>query len=220
MTDQTSATISDSQLEEARDHWTGDAWAEHFTSIGVEPSPVRYKGRDDIVLRHAIRKAHGPKCWWALTSECDSATLLLSRAQIDHVVPKTAEGKALREALTESLFQRGRFDVHDPGNLALICPPCNLAKRAGVVLRMTPGIRSSIHKIEAQRQKVIDEWEKYQQLDELDDASVTVLRNSDTSDPDFREIYAEIIACMITNLASEDLTFSDPATLVIAQTDN
>ena len=212
------ASVTDAQLVEARDSWTDEEWAEHFQSIGVEPSPVRYRGRDDIVLRYAIRKVHGPKCWWAATSDCDSAALLLSRAQIDHVVPKTASGTSLRDALAESLFQQGRFDVHDPGNLALICPSCNNVKRAGVVRKMTPGIRDAIHAVEEQRQNVIEAWRKHQRLDALDDASVTVLRETDLSDPDVREIYGEIIAGMIANLAGEDLDFSDPGTSVRTDT--
>jgi 5-methylcytosine-specific restriction endonuclease McrA len=219
MTDQAPTAVTDAELEEARDHWTDDDWAKHFRSIRVEPSPVRYRGRDDIVLRYAIRKIHGPKCWWALTSDCDSAALLLSRAQIDHVVPKTAEGSALRQALAASLFQKGRFDVHDPGNLALICPSCNHAKRDGVARKLTPGIRASIHDVEERRQKVINAWTKYQQLEALDDASVSVLREYDISDPHVRDIYAEVIARMITNLAGDELDFSDPGTLVSVQTE-
>lgn len=51
-------------LVHARDDWTAHAWALHFQSLDVRPSPVRYDtGGANDVLRFALNKAQKGRCW-------------------------------------------------------------------------------------------------------------------------------------------------------------
>lgn len=130
---------TDIELTQARDSWATDTWNDHFRSLGLTPADrARYSlsssttaklsttPHNDVLKIALFRLAKG-RCWFQ-GGACRSRAVSPRDAQIDHIIPKTATGAQLRSALASSAYQKVFFDVHDPGNLAYICGPCNQSK--------------------------------------------------------------------------------------------
>jgi hypothetical protein len=119
-------------------------------------------------------------------------------AQIDHLVPKVATGAQLRHALQLGTQQKTFFDVHDPANLAYICGPCNLAKSD--TFPASAAELDEVRRGNLRRNSVIKFVQKWYKNAVLDESGLS-LKNMDISDGDVREVYADLIADMIANLA-------------------
>lgn len=198
---------SDAELLEARDRWGDAKWDAHFSGLGLDPSRgARYVTKHYDALKLAISQIHGRNCWWQGSASCDSRALLLREAEIDHVVPKKATGDTLRYAIHTSLYQRQLFDVHDPGNLAIICGPCNREKgrHNEISYKPTPAIEKRRLEFEAKRAEVIKKFRKWQSLDKIDSAAVQVLARIDLSNDAVRAAYIEVAAALVQNLAEVD----------------
>lgn len=201
------APPSDADLENARTSWTATNWDDHFRALGMPPGGrARYKSssakakptttpHNDVIKVALFALAKG-RCWWQGGS-CRSRAVPPRDAEIDHLIPQAATVLELRSAMTSSLSQRSFFDVHDPGNLAYICGPCNRAKSDNVP--DFPAAQEERRKAEAQRDELIilvDKW--YATLDI--ESSGLGLATMDVSDPDVQEMYTEFLTDMILNL--------------------
>lgn len=199
---------TDDQLESARDDWSTADWDTHVLAAGgVAAGRARYDrsggynsyaNPNNDVIKFALFKLSKGRCWWQ-GGECRSRAVPPREAQIDHLVPRTANGAQLRDALQLGTHQKTFFDVHDPANLAYICGPCNLAKSDTF-----PETAAELDEVRHGKQrrdeviKLVNKWYKNVDLD----GSGLSLKTMDISDEDVREIYADLIAEMIENLAA------------------
>ncbi|WP_123824989.1 HNH endonuclease [Kocuria soli] len=157
-----------------------------------------YKNPNNDVIKLALFKLSKGRCWWQ-GGECRSRAVPPREAQIDHLVPKTANGAQLRAALQLGTQQKTFFDVHDPANLAYICGPCNLAKSD--TFPETAAELDEVRRGNSRRKDVIELVNKWYENVVLDESGLS-LKSMDISDEDVREIYADLIAEMIENLAA------------------
>lgn len=195
------------ELLDARDWWDDAKWDEHFISFGREPSNgARYGTQHYDVLKQAIAHVHGRSCWWQGSISCESRALLLREAEIDHVVPKKARPGSLLQALSSSLYQQDYFDVHDPGNLAIICGPCNRDKgrHNETDYHPTPAIEKRRNDFEKNRSEVIKQYQKWHSIDKIDSSAVKILANINLSDEVVRSAYLDVAAAIALNLAEVD----------------
>lgn len=199
---------TDDQLESARDQWSTVDWDAHVIATGgVAAGRARYdskgglnsyKNPNNDVIKFALFKLSKGRCWWQ-GGECRSRAVPPREAQIDHLVPKSATGVQLRNALQLGTQQKIFFDVHDPANLAYICGPCNLAKRD--TFPITAAELDEVRRGNSRRNNVIKLVNKWYKDVDLDESGLS-LKSMDISDDDVREIYADLIAEMIENLAA------------------
>lgn len=197
-----SATYAtDDELVDARDHWDSPQWDAHFHAVGRLPAGgARYDpaGGNDV-LRLALLRVQKGRCWLQGSADCRSRSLLLREAEIDHIVPKTAGAAELRTAIEQSSYQQRFFDVHDPGNLAIACHPCNNEKRTW----LPPMHVKRAGDIASQRAQVIRAWHAWHNRAAVDEAALKALQGVGLEDAVVREMYAEIAATMIANLAQQ-----------------
>ncbi|WP_144033403.1 HNH endonuclease [Actinomyces oris] len=193
---------SDQQLLEAIHNWDSKKWDAHFESLDLKPAGLaRYSNktktgvRQNDVIKRALGELSNWKCWWG-SSRCRESVTLPREAEIDHVIPKSAEIEVIREALRTSTYQRNFFDVHDPGNLAYICGPCNQSK--GHTCPNSPGAEEGRIRIENRRNDVIRRVNRWYKLLEIDTSSL--ITSLDLSDSSVQEMYGEIILEMIFKL--------------------
>lgn len=224
MPTQKNQPLDATKLLSARDKWTDQDWDSHFRKLGVQVAgSARYKtdGGNDI-LKYAISKVHGRKCWWGGSQDCESRALLLRNLQIDHIIPQTAEVKSLAEAVRTSEYQDNVFDVHDPGNLALICGPCNLEKGSKFKKEYNPKPhiehRREIH--EKKRGSVINAVRNWVAIDTIDDANLRLLLGTDLSNPVIRDMFFELSTEMVFKLADSlgqkfPVAFGEPVSVEI-----
>lgn len=132
---------------------------------------------------------------------CKSRSLHLHETQIDHVIPQTANANQLFDAIARSTYQQHYFDVHDPGNLAVICGPCNQEKRDWVASNSPASLVKRIETIEKKRGDVITFWNQWMNTAKVDDATLRALTGVGLADSATRAMYAEIAATMVCNLA-------------------
>lgn len=190
---------ADGELVDARDSWSPAEWDAHFRSLGCVPAKgARYDpaGGNDV-LRLALLRVQQGRCWLQGSADCHSRSLLLREAEIDHVVPKRANAAQLRAVIERSTYQHRVFDVNDPGNLAIACHPCNNEKR----MWSAPLHVKRVDDIEKQRGKVIRAWHSWHEKAAVDEAALRALQGAGLEDAEVREMYAEIAATMILNLA-------------------
>lgn len=199
---------TDTELEQARSSWATDVWNDHFRGLGQSPANrARYAKSSSAtakpsttphndVIKMALFSLSKGRCWFQ-GGGCRSRAVSPRDAQIDHIIPKSATGSQLRSALASSGIQKAFFDVHDPGNLAYICGPCNLTKGKYILEFAAAQLERS--KAEERRGDVInlvDEW--YAGLDI--EAAGLGLASMDISDPAVQEMYTEHLIDMILNL--------------------
>lgn len=192
-------SITDSDLVDARDNWSSDQWDRHFTIHKVRAAGrARYdRSGENDVLKVVLLHVQGRRCWFGGSSTCESRALLARDAQIDHVIPQSSTPSSMRAAIGTSSFQRDYYDVHDPGNLAIICGPCNQEKSSW-------GNAHHLRKerIEQSRVEVITRVNSWYRNAALDDAAVRALAGANLSEDSTREIYEEIAVTMVENLAA------------------
>ena len=195
-------TPSDQQLLEAMHDWDSKKWDTHFESLGLKPAGLaRYSNktktgvRQNDVIKRALGELSNWKCWWG-SGKCRESVTLPREAEIDHVIPKSADIGVIREALRTSTYQRNFFDVHDPGNLAYICGPCNQSK--GHTYPTSPGAKEGRIRIENRRNNVIRRVNRWHKLLEIDTSSL--ITSLDLSDSSVQEMYGDIILEMIFKL--------------------
>ena len=193
---------TDQQLLEAAHNWDSNRWDAHFESLDLKPAGLaRYSNktktgvRQNDVIKRALGELSNWKCWWG-SGKCRESVTLPREAEIDHVVPKSADIGVIREALRTSTYQRNFFDVHDPGNLAYICGPCNQSK--GHTYPTSPGAEEGRIRIENRRNDVIRRVNRWYKLLEIDASSL--MTSLDLSDSSIQEMYGEIILEMIFKL--------------------
>lgn len=180
-------------------------WDAHFGKLEVKPSGgARYKltGSNDVLKRILLHEQKG-RCWYQGSASCASRALLAREAQIDHVVPKTSRAEVLRLAAERSTYQSEYFDVHDPGNLGVICGPCNVEKGVYLPDYWSPAIAQRCVTIQKQRDTVIRRYRRWHDQSALDDAKLQMLRTMMLDDEVVREIYTDLAATMIENLAEQ-----------------
>lgn len=188
----------------ARDNWSDADWDTHFRHLKVRPAiGARYGASSNDVLKVALLHEQKHRCWWQGSQLCRSRALLAREAQIDHVIPKGAKPSDLENAIRESSYQHEVFDVHDPGNLAIICGPCNQEKGTYAPGTWSPAMAQRRARIEAQRESVIRRWHRWHALTAIDESGLHVLRTLALGDPVVQEIYASLAAEMIQNLATQ-----------------
>lgn len=198
-------TPTDQQLLEAIHSWDSGRWDEHFKHLNLEPAGLARYGntiKNNIqqkdVLKTVLGRLSKWKCWWQGGSCRDSITLPRD-AQIDHVVPKSADLEIIKHALSTSRYQKRYFDVHDPGNLAYICGPCNQEKGEKYSeYSDAPSFIKRRGEIEKRRRKVIRRVTQLHSALEAD--AHTLITSMDISTPAAQEAYCEIILKMIFKL--------------------
>ncbi|MEV0951703.1 hypothetical protein [Promicromonospora sp. NPDC050249] len=85
---------------------------------------VRYRpGGDNSVLKLILHGLYKNRCYWCRVPK------EYNELEIDHIIPRDASKDRLAE-IGQELHLAGPLDVHDPGNLAPICRPCNNEKGA------------------------------------------------------------------------------------------
>lgn len=205
MTDNLETSLNDRDILQAHESWSNEEWNNHFIRHGLKPAgDARYRAHgDNNVLKWAIAHVHGRSFWYQGSLSCESRVLLLREAEIDHVIPQKASVKTLRDAVRTSSHQQHIFDVHDPGNLALICGPCNREKGRlnQSAYAPTPALEQRRAVREGLRDQVISAFDMWHQHSVLDDASLRALQGARLDDDDSRSIYADLIADMIFNLS-------------------
>lgn len=198
-------SVSDGDLVNARDAWSSNEWDAHFTKIGVRAaSGARFDtGGKNHVLKRSLLDARDGRCWLQGSAACKSRPLLARDAQIDHVVPQKASLSELRAALDSSRVQREYFDVHDPGNLAIICGPCNQEKSNWYPAKEMPIWTIRRERIENERGKVISAYNAWYRDSKLDEATLRLLENVQFSGRITKDVFADLIASMLENLARQ-----------------
>ncbi|GAA4521750.1 hypothetical protein GCM10023160_09150 [Brachybacterium paraconglomeratum] len=198
-------SVSDGDLVKARDEWSSKEWDAHFKNIGLSAAGgSRYNaGGKNRVLKHSLLSAQERRCWFEGSARCESGQIFSREAQIDHVVPQKASALQLRSALESSKFQRGYFDVHDPGNLAVICGPCNQEKSNWAPTKETLAWVVRRERIESKRGKVIAAYNTWRKNSALDEATLKLLENVKFSDRITKDVFADLTASMIENLANQ-----------------
>ena len=198
---------TDAQLKLAADTWSTERWDAYSEAQQRLPAGrARYKvpggyRRDEVphndVIKSVLFRLSKGRCWWQ-GGACKSRSILPREAQIDHIVPRTATGSQLRQALRLGSSQKGYFDVHDPANLAYICGPCNLAKKE--IFPAAPAQEAELQLAGSRRDRIIKNVAKWYAAADCDVAGPG-LRTMDVSDPVVQELYADLIADMVLNLA-------------------
>ena len=193
---------TDQQLLDATSSWDSSSWDEHFKSLGLDPAGLARYGntatnsiQQKDVLKTVLGRVSKWKCWWR-GGRCRNLITPPRDAQIDHVVPKTADAETLRHAISTSRYQRRYFDVHDPGNLAYICGPCNQEK--GDKYFDDPSFIDRRRNIESRRSEVIRRVTQWYITLKTDAHSL--ITSMDISTPEAQEAYGEIILEMIFKL--------------------
>lgn len=188
-------------LEDVINNWNTEQWDKHFADHGRRSAGrARYcvNGNNDVV-KHALIKVHGASCWYQGSATCRSRAVLARDLQVDHIVPKKADMRVIQEALGGSLTQSLYFDVHDPGNLAPICGPCNQERPKNP--ERTAAVQDRQLKAEKHREQVIHEVEKWHANTGIDKASLSALTNADISEDETWEVLAEMMASLIQKRA-------------------
>lgn len=204
MTPSRAKAATHNELLDARTNWTRAQWDAHFGALGVRAAgEASYQASGNDVLKLALLITQGRSCWYQGSANCSSRALLLREAEIDHMIPKKASANALAQAVQTSKYQRNVFDVHDPGNLAIICGPCNREKGRlnSKEYLPTPALAERRAKFEINRDKVISAFDTWHKKSGLDNAELQALEGVELSDESQREMYAGLIAQMIFNLA-------------------
>lgn len=188
---------SSTTLTFARDNWSREDWDRHFTSLGLLPAgKARYStGLNNMVLKWALAKEYGFKCWYQSSRDCKSQALLLRTLEIDHIIPKRSSEEILHEALTRSTYQQSYFDVHDPGNLAPICHSCNNERPTEPT--WSAGLEDRLHKSEKSRERIISRVNTWYKKTELSTAALEALTTADVFDDEIWEILSETFAELI-----------------------
>lgn len=195
------------ELDKVRREWKPEQWDSHFDNLGIDSAgDARYSGgsrnnfpRNDV-LKLILAEVNNYRCWYQ-GGQCRSRALMLREMQIDHVVPKECSASALKEALEESSIQQEYFDVHDPGNLAIICGPCNMErpKEPKFSSPLVDRLLSSENKRESVIKKVVN-WHKKTKISK---AALEALRDANTEDNDTWEILSEMMADLIVRKSRE-----------------
>ena len=200
--------VNDTGLVISRDTWTTNEWDAHFEKNGVRAAgAARYDiaGSNDV-LKAVLLNLQRRKCWFQGSHSCQSRALLPRDAQIDHLIPQKASAATLKAAIMTSVFQVEYFDVHDPGNLAVICGPCNQEKSTWSPTRLdsetSPAIAARRERFERDRESVISGYNTWHKNAAVDDAVLRVLAGVQLVDELTRDIYASIAADMLHNLAA------------------
>lgn len=215
----TSASPTDDELIDARDNWTSDQWDAHFKCLGKKAATIaRYDDsteRNDV-LKWAIAEVDGRKCWYQGSSDCASRALLLRNLQIDHIIPKKSKADFLRMALKHSLNQSVYFDVHDPGNLALICGPCNTERKKHP--RWSPALETRLETAEERRVTAINKVSKWYEDSGIDEAALKALTLADVSDDATWEVLASMAGHLIEKRAGKEVTLAEAEVAAESQT--
>lgn len=197
-------------LERVRDDWGPPEWKKHFESLGLnDAGKARYStatsSTDDRsgavindVIRQGLYKLQNARCWFGSAS-CIGRAVPLREGQIDHVVEKKAKHETLEYALKISSIQKEYFDVHDPGNLAYICSACNQAKGDRFIGR--GAYEKQLAASEKRRADLIRYVEKWHRNSKFDKSHLSLV-NMLIDDDETRELYVDLAAMMIENVAS------------------
>lgn len=201
---------TDADLLEARDNWTATAWAGHFAGFGMKAAgAARYShGESNDVVKWALSKEFGGRCWYQGSGDCGSRAILLRNLQIDHIVQQKATAETLREALLRSTYQTGVFDVHDPGNLALVCGPCNQAR--GRKASWTAAMQDLQVASEEARDRLINRVAKWHREAKIDHAVLTAIEGADLTDNETWEVVSDMVAQLIEKRAGREVSLDCP----------
>lgn len=189
------------ELDKVRREWKPEQWDSHFDNLGINSAgDARYSGgsRNNVpknnVLKLILAEVNNYKCWYQ-GGQCRSRALMLREMQIDHVIPKECSPSALKKALKESSIQQEYFDVHDPGNLAIICGPCNMERPKEP--NFSSPLVDRLLKSENERKSVIKKVVNWHKKTKISKAALEALRDANTEDNDTWEILSEIMAELI-----------------------
>lgn len=93
--------------------------------------------------------------------------------------------------------------MHDPGNLAIICGPCNQEKSNWYPAKEMPIWTIRRERIENERGKVISAYNAWYRDSKLDEATLRLLENVQFSGRITKDVFADLIASMLENLARQ-----------------
>ncbi|MDO8122665.1 hypothetical protein Q6346_15255 [Isoptericola sp. b490] len=168
---------------------------------------VRYNPRGtNRPLRTALYDAWRGSCYWC------TRTLQLDQAEIDHIIPQAAVAGS---SLSAAFGLPEDFDVHDPGNLAPICGPCNKAKRA-LDLTKTPVVATRMEEAKRKRSRVIADVEAMVS-GRLLARHFTGVRTASLNDPATRAVFLAEAPFVVQRLAAEAPTALDYRTTLIVE---
>lgn len=159
---------------------------------------VRYrKGGPNGKLRLALWEAWGQKCYWC------SKPVEFSIAQIDHIIPKDVSELRLRE-LRRDYGLPHDFDLHDPQNLAPICPSCNGPENKGNSTYEATGIvKTKLDRATKRRAVVIAEVRKFGHSGKVA-AHLLEAATADLGDPGLRQEFLDYAPTIVQILATMD----------------
>lgn len=162
----------------------------------TEPAEARYRpGGDNRMLLSGLWRAHRLRCYWCAEPHQFRAL------QVDHLLPQTATGPQLAR-LAKELGQHQPYDVHDPYNLAPICGPCNIEKRAADFTG-TPRLLSLLRKTRRVRPDVVQHVELLLRSGDLSELLLQ-FQSLDLAGPVDRESLEEVAPMFVERIASID----------------
>jgi hypothetical protein len=166
-------------------------------------SNVRYKVKgDNLLLRSVLHKVWGYTCYWC------NWVKDFNDIQIDHIIPRTAEGERLQQLKTQFGLPAD-FDIHDPRNLAPICPSCNGPRhKGGQDLSKVPVVLDKLRTAMALRSKVIEEVQTFANPSKTAEGLI-LANDADLSKPATRQAFETYAPAVVQKLALLDEAKAD-----------
>ncbi|MEU6788822.1 hypothetical protein ABZ912_57385 [Nonomuraea angiospora] len=161
---------------------------------------VRYGGGDNSVLRLALYKTWGKKCYW-----CGDPKEF-NEIEIDHILPQDAGVKKL-EWLKTTYPLHEDFDIHGVENLAPICRRCQRRKGSrrygatGIVL-------DSLRSASQHKSTIVKKVQKFGDSGDVADLLLNAIK-TDLNDPEARQAFEEYAPAIVQKLALLDETKAD-----------
>ncbi|BCY10957.1 HNH endonuclease [Actinoplanes sp. L3-i22] len=164
--------------------------------IGRLPADeVGYRhGGDNVVLRTALYEV------WRNTCHSCRQAKDFADTQIDHVIPHTVDPDTLRYLIEFHGLDAG-FHVDRPANLALICGPCNIAKRDRNL--QTLSLTITLDRAREHSPEVIRRVHTHTSANDVARGLVTAVR-ADLRDPRTRRAFRLHAPAVVQNLARID----------------
>lgn len=164
---------------------------------------VRYRvGGDNSLLRAVLHKVWDYKCYWCGWLKD------FNDVEIDHIIPRNVSDERL-QYLTRQFDLPAEFDIHDPRNLAPICPSCNGATgKGGQDLGDVPVVLNRLHTAMNLRSKVIKEVQAFANPSKTA-AALIMANEADLSNPATRQAFEAHAPAVVQKLALLDEAKAD-----------
>ena len=164
---------------------------------------VRYQvNGDNLVLRFVIYNLWGYKCYWCLAPKD------FNNIQLDHIIPQAVKDEALQRWKAQFNLP-DEFNIHDPGNLAPICAPCNGPSGKGNQdLINVPVLHDKLRRARHLRSKVIEEVRTFANTNKLAEALI-LATEADLSNSATKQAFEEYAPAVVQKLALLDEAKAD-----------